>query len=272
MLAWSSRPATENASSQPPDARAEEPYEPYYEPPKKKVDAIAEAWGIHEPEPFEEFFAGGGNHGDTPTNSIYAGKEGHNSRNKRRDSRDGYRDNDRSANRRSVLPPPQPIFASDPQPAMDMPTGSPPGTRPDGPKRTKSLMHRIRKMRDSPNVPVGDDNVAPSSPTNMEHSTSGQSGNSRPTHRSQPSFLGRFAGGRGGSAQKDNTYPPENSEPFVFIEDSRGQSQNKELPQPPPMNASGSNGSYEGEAVSPGLGRKSSLLRRVRGVVKGTTK
>jgi hypothetical protein len=292
MLAWSTRSAAETAASQPPDSSvdpSEEYYERYYEPPKKKVDAIAEAWGIHEPEPFEEFFAGGGNQGDTPTSSIYGGKEGHTSRSgaygKRKDSRDlrdthrDYPDDDarRAANRRSVLPPPQPIFISDAQNDIDLPKSSPPASRPEGPKRTKSLMHRIRKMRDAPNVPVGDDTGVPPSPTSGESSTAAGSGQSsivntsRPTHRSQHSFLGLFASGRSGSSQKDNISPTlENPDAFIFIEDSR--SQNKELPPAPgeKSNEVEVHPSASGGPVSPGLGRTSSLLQRVRGVVKGT--
>ena len=287
MLAWSSRSADSPTDQQPNDIYlTEEPYESYYEPPKKKVDAIAEAWGIHEPEPFEEFFAGGGNHGDTPTSSIYGGKEGHTSSrsatySRRKDSRDlrethrdSLDDTRRAANRRSVLPPPQPIFIGDAQGGTDIPqSSSPPANRPDGPKRNKSLINRFRKMRDAPNVPVNDD-VIPPSPTSMESSmaASNQSSNTaRPTHRSQHSFLARFAGGR--NAQKDSVSPT--SEAFVFIEDSRS----KDLPPPPSSDASGSGEKvYEIEVqpsaasgpASPGLVRTSSLLRKVRGVVKGT--
>ena len=84
MAAWSPQPDDNLRSS------ADGPYgnahaygafsSTEYDQPKKKVDAIAEAWGIHEPEPFEEFFAGGGNRGDTPASSIYNGKDSHASR------------------------------------------------------------------------------------------------------------------------------------------------------------------------------------------------
>ena len=295
MLAWSSRPV--DGSTGQPASRQADPYE-HYEPPKKKVDAIAEAWGIHEPEPFEEFFAGGGNSridGDTPTSSIYAGREGHGSRSstngRRKDSRDlreVYREQledgqaMRAANRRSVLPPPLPIFVPDSQSDIELPLGSPNSghTRPDGPKRSKSIMQRIRKMRDAPNVPVADDLPIPSSPPVGENSIAAAGGLSsntaRPTHRSQHSFLGRFAGARAGTQKESVSPTSENSDAFVYIEDSNNQQ--KDLPPPPPPAGEGATYGDEVEVPynaaagpqSPGLGRKSSLLKRVRGVVKGT--
>ena len=42
-----------------------------YEAPKKKRDAIAEAWGIHEPEPFEDFSAGAGGGYSTHSGADY---------------------------------------------------------------------------------------------------------------------------------------------------------------------------------------------------------
>lgn len=243
----------------------------YPEPPKKKVDAIAEAWGIHEPEPFEEFFAGGGSgklDGDTPTSSIYNGKDSHNSaRNptvrRVKDNRDP-----RTAARRSIAPPPRPIFADPSEIALPE---SPPPTSTAFPKRSKSLMHRIRKMRDSPNVPVGPDYDQPPSPTSPTEAYSPNG--SRPTHRSQNSFLGRFGGA---SRQPPVPEISEKPEPYIFIEP-----QNKELPVLPtststqsentpsqgypenPMNATSS---------SPGerLGRKTSIMKKVGRVVRGT--
>lgn len=88
-------------------------------------------------------------------------------------------------------------------------------------------MQRIRKMRDSPNVPVGfDDRDAPTD--------------------------GRFTrGGRG------DTSPVE---PYIYVDDRA-----KELPPTP---GSPIGGYFDG-ANSPGggLGRKTSILKRVKGVV-----
>jgi len=243
----------------------------YPEQPKKKVDAIAEAWGIHEPEPFEEFFAGGGTgkaDGDTPASSIYNGRDSHST------SRSGHAqrrpkgtgdDRRNMAVRRSVVPPPQPIFVGE---TADLEPGSPPATSPGFPKRSKSIMHRIRKMRDAPNVPVAPDYeqpppLSPSSPTDPVNNTS------RPTHRPQNSFLGRF----GGSSRANQT-PAEKSEPFVYIDTPN----NKDLPAPPPAEPivaeSGSQGHFDSQdgGESPpggGLGRKTSLMKKVGRVVRG---
>lgn len=248
----------------------------YPEPPKKKVDAIAEAWGIHEPEPFEEFFAGGGTgrgDGDTPASSIYNGRDSHstsrsgNTQRRPKDTRDDRRN---MAVRRSVVPPPQPIFVGETA-DLEPSTGSPPATSPGFPKRSKSIMHRIRKMRDAPNVPVAPDYEqalppSPSSPTDPINTP-------RPTHRPQNSFLGRF----GGSSRANQTHA-EKSEPFVYIDAS---SHNKDLPAPPPASEpepiaaeSGPQGYFDsqGEGGSPpsgGLGRKTSLMKKVGRVVRG---
>ena len=130
-------------------------YDSYYsEPPKKKVDALAEAWGIHEPEPYEEFFAGGGDHDGPITNSSSMREARSNGRRTRED----LTSRPRGSNR---IPPPQPIFVPDvggdeQELEVQAPQFSPiPGGANMG--RNKSIIQRIRKMRDSPNVPVGFD-------------------------------------------------------------------------------------------------------------------
>jgi len=151
-------------------------YSSYYsEAPKKKVDAIAEAWGIHEPEPYEEFFAGGGDHDGPITNSTSM-REG---RSNGRRTREDLTSRPRGSNR---IPPPQPIIlggggdgvgqereAHSPQPSP-ISGGANIG-------RNKSIIQRIRKMRDSPNVPVGFDEDAPadggSSPTSTKCGSDG---------------------------------------------------------------------------------------------------
>lgn len=246
----------------------------YPEQPKKKVDAIAEAWGIHEPEPFEEFFAGGGTgraDGDTPTSSIYNGRD--NSRNTASNTRrfKETENRNRMNARRSLLPPPQPIFVGEPSDAEPAPLGSPPATSPGLPKRSKSIMHRIRKMRDAPNVPVGNDYEVPLPPS-PSTPTDATASSPRPSHRQQNSFLGRFAG-NGPSA---NQQYQSSAEPFVFIEATH---HNKDLPAPPPVEESGSgSGEYfdqqGGTGTSPGgtggLGRKTSLMKKVGRVVRGS--
>jgi hypothetical protein len=238
----------------------------YPEAPKKKVDAIAEAWGIHEPEPFEEFFAGGGSgrqDSDTPASSIYNGKDSQSTpRNNPtvRRVKDNRGDRPGSSARRSFAPPPQPIFFPDPS-EIELPE-SPPSTATGFPKRSKSLMYRIRKMRDAPNVPVGPDYdeppLSPSSPTDAS--------SPRPTHRSQNSFLGRF----GGAPRAEKLEKPES---YVFIEPQT----NKELPVLPSSSSTPDEDvpfqSYPESQMSPtpgdNFGRKTSIMKKVGRVVRG---
>ena len=223
-------------------------YSSYYtEPPKQKVDALAEAWGIHEPEPYEEFFAGGSDPDVPVTHGNSTIKE---TRLNGRRTRDDVASRPRGSNR---IPPPQPIFVGDgPEPEAYYSPPSP-GSAGANLGRNKSLMQRIRKMRDSPNVPVGfDDRDAPTD--GAPSPTSSTESHRRPSHRHRDSFLGRFTrSGRG------DTSPVE---PYVYIED-----RTKELPPTPvsPM------GGYFDPANSPGggLGRKTSILKRVKGVVRG---
>lgn len=305
MLAWTRNHHEEyalapNASGPypPPDAY-NGGFTPVYEPPKKKVDAIAEAWGMHEPEPYEEFFAGGGAARGTPSSSIYAGREGHASRNSTpqhsigRPSKDGRelrevfreyldedtrqaapQETDRSGrygrSGRGVLPPPQPIMVPDTY-HSDVEYGP---TSPSGqPKRTKSLMQRFRKLRENPNAPAD----GPPSPTSRDYASG-----TRPTHRPQNSLLGRLSGGGGYNGEhvdrrvyiQENTSPISDApESYVYIDDPRRE---KRLPATPQASTatrtfSGDDRYGYGGATpgGPGLGRKTSLLKKVKDVVRG---
>ncbi|KAI0307872.1 Pal1 cell morphology protein-domain-containing protein [Multifurca ochricompacta] len=198
-----SYPSSEPPRSPPVTAN----YTTYYsEPPKKKVDAIAEAWGIHEPEPYEEFFAGGGDPDGPITNGNSATKE---TRSNGRRTRDDLTSRPRGSNR-SNIPPPQPIFVGD---GPDSPQPSPSvGGANLG--RNKSLIQRIRKMRDSPNVPVGFDEMG---------------------------------------APTDGAPSPTSS------------AETKDLPATPA--SPGVDGYFD--SPGGGLGRKTSILKRVKGVVRG---
>ena len=273
-------------------------FEDYNKPKSaKQVDLIAEAWGIHEPEPYEEFFGGGGGAiGDhSAASSIRGGYENHSQNvNNNNNNNTNVNTNGRSRGyglretyssdappvRKPTgrLPPPQPLnLPGSSRPAsLDAPGGlpSPPlSGSPGAPKRSKSLMQKFRKMRDQPNVPVdavmqgGDE---PSPPSSIENYTEGpRSG--RPTHRQQNSFFGRF-GGRNNS--NGPVSPTESSEHYVYVERS---TQNKALPPPPrpidtPTSPYGNDkdGYFEGPgSPGAGLGRKTSLLKRVKGVVRG---
>ena len=232
----------------------------YPEQPKKEIDVIAEAWGMHEPEPFEEFQAGGGR-GDTPSSSIYNGRTGKRTKDGR-DAKEVYREyldegtshssRPRITTRRTV-PPPQPIFVPDPVNVSEE-------AQPGAPKRSKSLMQRIRQMRDAPNVPVGADNGSYSSPSSPVEP-------SRPTHRSQNSFLGRFGQKTSPPPNAGFEKPFEKPEPYVFIDAHN----NKELPATPsaPFDAPAMTYSQSNGPSGSGLGRKTSLMQKVGRVVRG---
>lgn len=227
---------------------------PHYEPPKKKVDAMAHAWGILESEPFEDFSAGGGQSNDS---RFHYPSHPHKS-----DEAPRRRE---AAPRRTALPPPQPIFVpgadaefvppSEPSPPLSPGTGA-------GMKRSKSLLHRFRKFRENPNMPVGNgdgDDV---------QTTYESGGTGRPNHKSQNSFAGRLAGG---GVKEQLPSPPEED---TYVPDEA--TKNKNLPRLPKTNSasSGETGYFEqqtGADQSPatGLGRRRSLMQRVGGVVRG---
>ncbi|KAH9837188.1 uncharacterized protein C8Q71DRAFT_900022 [Rhodofomes roseus] len=214
-----------------------------YEAPKKRHDAIAEAWGIHEPEPFEDFSAGGGAtrpNGEYPTysNRNGAGKRTDRSGRSRGEERPDAR---RQASRRGNLPPPQPIFVPEGEGEVPLEQQEPPSPTGNGtPKRNKSLMRRIRQMRDSPNVPVGGGERDPSPTSSTEENSittqSAPGHGTRPTHRPQQSFLV--------NTDKDLPAPPRAQPQRDYFDD--------------PI-----------DGGSPGLGRKTSLMKKMKGVVKG---
>ncbi|RPD55830.1 hypothetical protein L227DRAFT_294105 [Lentinus tigrinus ALCF2SS1-6] len=292
MMAWSAGQEADEralANAQQIQPRSPDLFIPY-EAPKKKYDAIAEAWGIHEPEPFEDFSAGGG--ATSQPSGEYARTHGNASTRRTkdgRDARDVYREyleeNHPSPARRPTkrnIPPPQPIFV--PEGDLDNGPPSPPSgpETPSGntPRRNKSIMQRIRKMRDSPNVPVAnydedgwrrEPSPGPSGETfGAPHDWSSQAHSpSRPTHRSQGSFLGRL--GRAANYAQPTT-PSDDA--FVYV-DHVPLKKNKSLPTPPKDGSpSGEyvDGYFDGAEVGAsgsGLGRKTSLLKKVGTVVKG---
>ena len=303
MYAWSGAAAEDRdafaAAREIPPSAYQSPYPAPgvyapYEPPKKKHDAIAEAWGMHEPEPYEDFSAGGGYNprvsgefNGVPTMRGVPVTSGPSRKAKdNRDPREKYREYleevqpsspaRRQQARRPNIPPPQPVFV----PEGDVDNNSPPSptmpSSPGAPKRTKSLMHRIRKMRDSPNVPVNYEEV------NGEQESAAENGAgkpTRPTHRSQNSFLGRL--GRGANVpSKEGISPTSESEQFVYVDDPARARKDKSLPATPikgetpaePVDGYFDPATAGGYASSPGggLGRKSSLLKKMKGVVIGT--
>ena len=210
---------------------------PLYEPPRQTADPMAMVFG-HVPEPFEDFSAGGGQISEF---------------------RPSYTRSRRSEEavpaRRNRLPPPQPIFVPGPEADFVPPESSPPlSPGPAGMKRSKSLMQRIRRMRENSNIPVanGDSN----DPQNTYES------GGRPNHKSQNSFAGRLVGG----GIKEQLPSPPEEETYVTDEAVK----NKNLPRLPNTNSTNSAGHFEGQAdAETGLGRRRSLMRRVGGAVKG---
>ncbi|KAI0321723.1 hypothetical protein OF83DRAFT_1050771 [Amylostereum chailletii] len=250
MYAWTAvNPEDEQAYR---DQEPASPFTEYYpETPKKKVDAIAEAWGIHEPEPYEDFSAGGGRESEISRPNTYS---------RRKDARpldDSALPTRHRGLKQGNIPPPQPVFHPD-DPAAEEAYASYSPPSPNGGAnlgRNKSLMQRIRKMRDAPNVPVGYDD-ANGGTTPISPGEGGRA--SRPTHRAQNSFLGRF--GRNGESSLSPT-----GDAFVYVEDPKM----KDLPQPPSAESPTDRDLGYFDGASPGLGRKTSLMRKVRGVVKG---
>jgi len=225
---------------------------PRQEPPKK-VNVLAEAWGIHEPEPFEDFSAGGGHNHDYRSHHATNTRKSEEAPPRRREA----------APRRTALPPPQPIFT----PGVDVefipPEPSPPLSPGGGAgmKRSKSLMQRIRRMRETPNIPVNNgDGVG-------VQNTYESGGPGRPNHKSQNSFAGRLAGG----GIKEHLPPPQENDAYFPAETSR----TKDLPRPPKTSSANTDekgyfAQTDGEQLSAtGLGRRRSLMQKVGGVVRG---
>jgi hypothetical protein len=322
MLAWASGAEADDAAlanayapgtgsdnySPYPNARAGDvfvsPRVPYEAAQKKSHDALAEAWGIHEPEPYEEFFAGGGNGHSRPPSTYRGEAPAPSSSRREREPRSSAEDAARGRReaKRSTIPPPQPIFVPEPEAETyyDNTTGSNPPSplgspNPNAPKRSKSLMQKIRKMRDAPNVPPSDEMPDYGSPYD------GQPGSapavpSRPGHRSQRSFLGRIGnapagngvggggggvsvGGGGGERRyvapaRPTDFSPgseRSTDAYVYIEDPK----EKALPAAPvdatrPSGDSdyfGDDGRNGGGAT--GLGRKTSLMKKAKGLMRG---
>lgn len=241
----------------PPDLDAYYPAERPTSP--KRRETIADAWGKGEPEPFEEFFAGSvgvavNGAGETglasAASSIYGGKDAQGNIHGKRRERPLRRPT-------KNLPPPKPIFPPSEVGLEEIPTpgdatspgiATSPGVgSPGGPKRSRSLMHRIKKMREQPNVPVGYE-PGPSD-EDPSSSSENQHGAARPSHRHQQSFLGKF----GNRSPTSPTFAEEEEE--------------RDLPGPPITPRSHEQDGYFSAPPNSGLGRKTSIMQRVRGVV-----
>lgn len=134
-------------------------------------------------------------------------------------------------------------------------------------------------MRDSPNVPV-DQEAYPANPIyNSPPSPSENTHPGRPGHKHQNSFLGKFNGPQRRTSKDEASPQSDTSEKFVYVDAVRKSkdSQRKELP-PTPLSSGNVNtpetnngdGYFEDVSTSGGgIGRRSSLLRKVGRAVRG---
>ena len=243
--------------------------------PKKRTDALAEAWGVAEPEPFEEFFAGGGSERASAASSVRVGTEVRRGRDGKSDT-----DNERSrfTSRRGAqrAPPPKPIAVPggkvEHYNAEDQLSAEPesPGT-----KRSRSLIQRIRNMRENPNIPV-------TSQIDTYDSTASVTGvkSSRPNHRSNNSFLGRF--GRSPITPSFETQPtsPFSDKSAVANDDGSKEKQLPKLPGAKLVSAGIASGEgyfdQRGDSgdTAPGtaVSRRASLMRKVVSGVRRNTR
>lgn len=121
------------------------------------------------------------------------------------------------------------------------------GARPMGPKRSKSLIQRFRKMRDSPNAPP-----------QVEY---------EPEPVKQPTEVRLVS-------QRAPPVPERNPrEPYVMIDAPRN-GRDKNLPPMPPMPPPPSDADYfesQHSSVAPnggaGIGRKGSIMKKMKGVM-----
>lgn len=215
--------------------------------PSPKKSALAEAWGIAEPEPFEEWPAGrqSGYEQDSPMNGSLTSVN---------NTRTGmttsaypeYPDSRPVPARRpsKAMPPPQPIqlypeFPEGEDPVAMSMAPSAYGARPAGPKRSRSLMQRFRKMRDSPNAPPPAEYDEPPMPPPPSDIRLVNQQRAPPVPERAP------------------------ADPYA------GGARDKSLPAPPPPVANAEYFDNPHVPVSPGGGinRKGSLMRKMKGVM-----
>ncbi|RXW20932.1 hypothetical protein EST38_g4912 [Candolleomyces aberdarensis] len=237
-------------------------------PPKKKVDTLAEAWGIPEPEPFEEISGAGGGSGrqddDTLASSIYNGKM----TSPRTKDESPRQSKSRARPRRGGVPPPQPIFIPEASDSLNSQTSFPLDNFSDLPKWIRPLMSLVqltRKMRDTQNVLVGAEYETPPSPSTPAGAPTNEG---RPTHKSQNSFLNRL----GVKSHQSAPLPSQYEKPEAYILNNN-QKMDKALPAPPrgerkpyaPENTRRTGSQQDGAQ----LRRKTSLIKKVWKVVRG---
>jgi hypothetical protein len=265
-LAQATRAAMAQSPGSPYSAAAYPMNESYNAPKKSpKKNTLAEAWGIADPEPFEEFFAGvpvTAESGTASANSSVKGESTSRSKKSHKETREPVE----ARRTRTQLPPPKPIAlpgasssSSPTSPTFD--TGDLQNALParPGPTRTKSLIQRIKKMRDNPNVPLN----APAEIREADEYDDGRFG----------SKGGSRSGTGGGNAT--TTLPSIDSrtpdDQFVVVEAEAPTPPAKDTPISPqreyfdrlPLPTTAAT------PTSPGLGRKQSMMKKIKGVVAG---
>ncbi|KAG8888597.1 hypothetical protein FRB98_007361 [Tulasnella sp. 332] len=182
--------------------------------PSPRKMTLTEAWGTAEPQPFEEFSAGTGRQSarssfEQPPDGAFEAmykKDARAAASRRGESLDVPR-------RPNKLPPPQPIFLPGSRSpntenvpngggGMPPPTDGGPQTPSAAVSRSRSLMQRIRKMRDNPNVPVGGAMAAPET-SGGYFSDAPPSSYGTSNYTSTQQAAARTPGGRTGYPQQD---------------------------------------------------------------------
>lgn len=158
-------------------------------------------------------------------------------------------------------------------------------------KRTKSLMQRIRKMRDSPNVPVGGAIATQEAGyfSDIPYSSNGPPSAWTPGGRAPPvkeetepemqqvrlppqrthTHMGGNSKEQGRPRQAAVAESPD--EPFVFVDAAAtvAAARDKALPPPPGQTYESDSGYVNGQNGA-GIGRKISLYKKMKGAVVGT--
>ncbi|KAL7411548.1 hypothetical protein BDY24DRAFT_396217 [Mrakia frigida] len=191
---------------------------------KEQKNALANAWGVADPEPFEDYgflAATEAPRGETglasASSSIWNGQEGYSSAPKTSGGVGGIRNGLREVN----LGEEYDSKAGDEEEILDSPIVSRPpvaSNNSGGVKRTKSLIQRIRHMRNNPNVPLSPDEAPktspglPPSPGHNSHSISNShsSNNFRSSSPSTHDDLLSSSSGYGGVNYSSS--PPSNTD------------------------------------------------------------
>ncbi len=191
------------------------------------------------------------------------------------------------------IPPPQPIFV--PGATEDVSQISPslpssPGAR-DSRRGAKSIMQKFRRLREAPNAPMGGDyeddrdGSPPSSVENYQQDGAGALSDGggragRPTHRHQNSFFGRF-----GAGEETTQAPSQQTSTRRHTNISRTSTGRAEiggrtyhpahlawrLSRSARRTTTSAGPPSPGPPITPGnsgLGRKTSLMKKVKGVVR----